>query len=152
MIATFNDVHTKVAYFGRNMVVNDKELMRKLQMRSDTNNERKVYINPVGSFIRFWRLLNSGLLIYNATSTPFRVAFHTSKSSNFLVSFELFMDFIFFIDIVLSFMIPYQRIDGSYEENLNKIAKRYVRHEIFFDLIAAFPTVAFEISTPLGYT
>jgi hypothetical protein len=107
MIKTFNDVHTKVAYFGRNMVVNDKEMLLKLQMRSDASNEKTLYINPVGSFIRFWRLLNSGLLIYNATSTPFRVAFHTSKSSNLLISFELFMDFIFFIDIVLSFMIPY---------------------------------------------
>jgi hypothetical protein len=59
---------------------------------------------------------------------------------------------IFTLDIMISFVIPYQRIDGSYEENLRKIAKRYVKTDIVFDLIAAFPTVLFEIRLPINHT
>jgi len=34
MIGTLTDVHTKVSYFGRNMVVNDKMLLNKLRVRN----------------------------------------------------------------------------------------------------------------------
>ena len=86
------------------MVVNDKELINKLN-----NREKKtpVYISPMGTFIRFWRILNSTLLIYNATATPFRVAFHTTKTSSMLYVFELFTDIIFLMDILVSFLTPY---------------------------------------------
>jgi hypothetical protein len=108
-----------------------------------------VYINPFGTFIRFWRLLNSILLIYNATATPFRVAFHTSKTSQFLFVFELFTDSVFVMDIFISLVTPYQRIDGSYEENRRKLAKNYMKKDLTFDLIAAFPTVLLEGNLPL---
>lgn len=86
------------------MVVNDRELINKLNNR---DKKTTVYINPMGTFIRFWRILNSSLLIYNATATPFRVAFHTTKTSSMLYVFELFTDSIFLMDILVSFLTPY---------------------------------------------
>lgn len=106
MVMIFNEIHTKVAYFGRNMIVNDKELIKKLNQRS-INSKKTSYINPLGNFIKLWRLFNTILLIYNATATPFRVAFHVTPTSASLRMFELFTDFIFFADIFVSFVTPY---------------------------------------------
>jgi hypothetical protein len=83
-------------------------------------------------------------LIYNATATPYRVAFHGNRSSKALITFELLTDFVFLLDIMVSNITPYQRIDGSYEENLRKIARKYIQQDFLFDTIAVFPTVLFE--------
>ena len=106
IINIFNDIQTKVGYFGRNMVVYDKEIIRKLKERNKMVNNT-VYIKPKGLFVFYWRILNSALLIYNATATPFRVAFHTTETSDALFYFELCTDFIFLMDIVVTFMLPY---------------------------------------------
>jgi hypothetical protein len=125
------------------MVVNDKELQLKMKDRLNSS-RRTVFIDPLGNFIRLWRLLNSVLLIYNAIATPYRVAFHSTRSSKALITFEIFTDIVFLLDIMVSNFTPYQRIDGSYEENLRKIARRYTQQDLFFDTIAVFPTVLFE--------
>ena len=58
--------------------------------------------------------------------------------------FELFTDIVFFIDILITFLTPYQRIDGSYEENHKKIARKYIKTDLLIDILAMFPTVLFE--------
>ena len=66
------------------------------------------------------------LLAYNAVATPFRVSFHTSPTSEFLFAFETMTDVVLFLDIIITFFTPYQRIDGSFENNNRKIARRYM--------------------------
>ena len=80
------------------------------------------------------------LILYNALYTPFRVAFHTTPTSNLLYSWEIAVDFIFLLDVLFSFFIPYQRIDGSLEFDNMKIAKRYTKTWLMTDMFVIMPT------------
>jgi len=50
------------------------------------------------------------------------------------------MDLLFFIDIFLSFLTPYERPDGTYEYNFKKISRHYSLSQLPIDVFAAFPT------------
>lgn len=105
--------------------------------------------NPKGKFIYNWHFLNAALILYNATATPFRVAFHTTATSELLYSFEVLVDFIFFLDILVASLTPYERFDSTYETRADKILKRYISNGTFYmDLIAVLPTALFESSIP----
>lgn len=105
--------------------------------------------NPKGKFIYNWHFLNATLILYNATATPFRVAFHTTATSSLLFSFEVLVDFIFFLDILVTSLTPYERFDSTYETRANKIVKRYISNGTFYrDLIAVLPTALFESHQP----
>lgn len=73
-------------------------------------------------------------------ATPFRVSFHTDSTSKSLFAWETFTDTILLIDILVSLFSPYERIDGSYERNNMKIAKRYLRTYLIMDIIVILPT------------
>lgn len=107
-----------------------------------------IVFDPKGAFITLWRLLNFGLLFYNATATPFRVAFHTTPTSTALFVFETLTDFIFLLDIVITFLLPYERIDSSFETNHKKIARKYIRTTLWLDAAVVFPTQFFERPIP----
>ena len=91
-----------------------------------------------------WIMLIFFLLSYNAIATPFRVSFHTTPTSKFLFAWESLMDLILLIDIFITFFTPYQRIDGSYEQNNKKIARRYMRTYLMIDIFVILPTQFLE--------
>ena len=97
-------------------------------------------IDPNSKFIILWNFLNVGLLLYNATASPFRTAFHVTQASFLLLAFESISDFIFFIDIFVTFLLPYERYDSSYETNFKKIARNYVFGSLWIDILACMPT------------
>jgi len=82
-------------------------------------------------------------LCYTATYSPFRVAFYT-ESSTFLLIIETTIDSLFIIDLIITFFVPYERTDGSYENRPKKIATNYLCGAFVIDFVASFPTQVFE--------
>jgi len=64
-------------------------------------------------------------------------------SELFLV-FELCVDSLFFFDIILTFLTPYQVREDEYEFDSKNIAFNYLIGPFFIDTLAVMPTWAFE--------
>lgn len=112
----------------------------------DKFNNPKYYclINPVGKFKWMWDFLMIGLIVYTASYAPYRTAFMMPETSTLLWAVETALDFLFLIDIFVSFITPYERLDGTLECNYKKISRNYIFGAILFDVIAVIPTQFFE--------
>ena len=87
-----------------------------------------------------WDFTLLAMLIYTGTYSPYRTAFIAEGGSPALLACENVMDVLFGIDIIINFLTPFQKHDGTYEYEHKKIAETYVASGAFFvDVIAAFP-------------
>jgi hypothetical protein len=145
-INQFNHIKTKVYFFGRQMIAHEKFLKKKKPTMIDEAATRlkKYQINPLGGFKRFWDITIVCLLLYTATYSPFRTAFMDDTYSEIFFIFELCVDSLFFIDIIVTFLTPVQLRDSEFEYDSKQIAQMYLLGPFFIDIIAVFPTWAFE--------
>lgn len=87
----------------------------------------------------WWDTLMVILVAYTGIYAPFRTAFMSYNSSDVLFAFETITDLFLFVDIIITFMTPYERNDGSLECNMKKIRSNYVFGYLFFDIVAILP-------------
>ena len=107
-------------------------------------------IDPRSSrFFSRWSKLLGLALVFTALVTPWEVSFlTTSPVALFIVN--RFVDLIFIIDVAVNFLVMYQ--EGSEEEGRrwvfqrSKIAWRYTKGWLFFDVISIVPS-AFDIQS-----
>ena len=52
---------------------------------------------------------------------------------------EWLIDSLFIADIVITFFLPFERYNGTYELRLKKIAWKYISTGFVVDFIASFP-------------
>ena len=83
-------------------------------------------------------------MLYTATYAPYRTAFMYNDASFFLFAFETMTDLIFLADIFITFISATERVDGSYETTLKRLARNYIFGFLFIDLCSVFPTQIFE--------
>lgn len=79
------------------------------------------------------------LTLWTAIYVPYRTAFMSSTSSSVLTTFEAVTDALYFVDVILTFFTSYERMDGSYETKLRKIAMHYIFGNFFVDILAILP-------------
>jgi len=111
---------------------------------------RTYQVDPEGTMKKAWDFTIVILLLYTATYAPYRTAFMEDSFSQMYFAFELAVDGLFFIDIILSFLTPYQIRDGEFEYSSKKIAQNYIIGPFPIDIIAIMPTWAFEESDASG--
>lgn len=81
------------------------------------------------------------ILLYTATFAPFKTAFlEDDESSKGVLAFEFVVDSMFLIDIVVTFITPFKRLNGSFETRFKYIALNYISGAFWIDIIASFPT------------
>jgi hypothetical protein len=98
-------------------------------------------INPESLGKKLWDVGIIIILLYTATYAPFKVAFlDDDDSSTGVLVFETIIDVMFLMDIFITFMTPFKRINGSYETRFKYIAINYVTGAFWIDCIASFPT------------
>jgi hypothetical protein len=85
------------------------------------------------------------LIIPTVFYAPFRTAFMEPRTSNTLFAIETMSDILLVVDIIITFLTPFERADGSMETNAKKVARNYVLGAFFMDFIACFPTQAMEL-------
>ena len=97
--------------------------------------------NTFGKVI--WNLLIIVMVVYTATIAPFRLAFIITAEETFWTAFfggfDILVDIIFAIDIVVNFLSAYEKSDGRYEYGLKAIAINYITTFFFIDFMATVP-------------
>lgn len=81
------------------------------------------------------------LLLYTATYVPYRITF--LEVEEFYGWLETTIDILFALDIIINFITPYEKFNGTYQYSLKKIARNYIFGAFFIDVIATVPTHLF---------
>ena len=78
------------------------------------------------------------LLLYTAGLVPYFTCF-VDEITEMHFYFDLFVDFMFFVDIILSFFTAYETKPGVWEFRKSKIACNYIKGFFFIDLLTTLP-------------
>jgi len=89
-------------------------------------------------FKAYWYLLNIIFTMYYATIGIFRFTFFPNEVSGFLFYFEIFIDIVFIIDIILHFFSPFIQNDKTvFDKKL--ILSNYLAGWFFLDVLSSIP-------------
>jgi hypothetical protein len=97
---------------------------------------------PDTLFKAIWNVLIILLLAYTAIIAPFRIAFFDETGdfwSKFYSWFDVFVDIVFGLDIIVNFISPYEKPNMKFEYNLKKIAINYLTGFFIIDFVATLP-------------
>ena len=101
---------------------------------------------PNSRFKALWNLIMILLLLYTATYVPYKTAF-IDETSRGLFYFEILVDGLFFLDVIINFISAYERSDTTIEKNGVVIVKSYLKTWFFLDLVACIPFQLMEVSS-----
>jgi len=96
-------------------------------------------IRPTHPLRLTWNIIMFLLLIYTATLMPYRIAFEDQIFFDGYTIFEITMDFLFMLDIVINLFSGYNKTNGDLEIRLRKIALPYLKTWFVLDLLGSFP-------------
>lgn len=101
-------------------------------------------IHPNAKGKSYWNIVVAVLLIYTATIMPFALAFIDSQPYDAWFVFDLVIDILFFIDVVVNCNTAYYSSEGRLVSSRIRIFCNYLRTWLIVDLIACFPFGYFE--------
>ena len=131
-----------------NKVENEEKEHRKLFKREkicdtdtedeESENEKEIpwIILPDNPYKKIWDLLIAFLILYSAIITPYEIAF---SDSNKVSWFEVLIDILLGIDIVLTFFSAYTDDEENLVKNHKKIIKKYLKSWFIIDIISVLP-------------
>lgn len=92
-------------------------------------------VRTVWNFVVLW------LLGYTATIVPYRTAFieREDETNNFLPMFDIFVDFMYTVDLVLNFFMAFEDKDKKLETRMKMIAVNYFQTWFPLDFLACIP-------------
>lgn len=109
----------------------------------------KWYLIPQnGVFHRIWDVLIVLLVLYSTFVVPLQVGMRFQITISNWIYFDYTVDFIFFLDIIVSFLTPVTKERGYLETSLKVIARKYIFGRFLLDLIATFPFEALSANIP----
>ena len=91
-----------------------------------------------------WDIVVLGLLIYTIVVLPVRVSF--AGDNDTVNAFDIIIDVLFLLDIIVSFFSAYRLPDGTQVKSFYLISLNYVKSWFFIDVIATFPFYLFTSS------
>lgn len=100
---------------------------------------RKLICSPFSAWRQLWDVLATIALIITCIQTPLELAFftHSALRPNELIITQRVIDWIFAIDIIISFNTSYFNTEkNSFTTDRKKIAIRYLKTWFFIDLVA----------------
>jgi len=131
-----------------NKVENEEKEHRKLFKREkicdtdtedeESENEKEIpwIILPDNPYKKMWDLLIAFLILYSAIVTPYDIAFSDSSKVSW---FDILIDILLGIDIVLTFFSAYTDDEENLVKNHKKIIKKYLKSWFIVDIISVLP-------------
>jgi hypothetical protein len=95
-------------------------------------------LHPDNKLLGYWSLIMSIALVYNATWVPYHLSFDEDDTVSDLVM-DYTVQFIYFIDILLTFFTGYYDKSQFVVLSNYQIAKEYFRGWFLFDVITIVP-------------
>ena len=104
----------------------------------ESENEKEIpwIILPDNPYKKMWDLLIAFLILYSAIITPYEIAFSDSSKVSW---FEVLIDILLGIDIVLTFFSAYTDDEENLVKNHKKIIKKYLKSWFIVDIISVLP-------------
>ena len=134
VINRFRQLSRRIYLFGTS---------KKLKFEIEREQVIKWYIIlPYSRLRTIWNMIILLLLLYTATLVPYRTAFLDNddwEQNYFLLVFDIFVDFLYFMDLFLNFFMAYEDRDKKLEVRLKKIAGNYLRSWFLPDLLSCIP-------------
>ena len=120
--------------------LNKKERFRSADHEKRTTWTRKRWLfYPSSRARQYWNLLITGLMLYVAIVSPYRLAFMEDVYFDGWTVFDFFLNFIFCVDIIINFFTCEELPDGTIEDRQSQIAIRYLKKWFIVDLISSVP-------------
>ncbi|WZN64521.1 potassium voltage-gated channel protein [Chloropicon roscoffensis] len=95
-------------------------------------------ISTESSWKTRWDLVIIVLVLYNSFFIPYNFSFVTEANPT-MDMFDYFVDFLFLIDMALSFFTGFYDIRGDEVVDLKEIRKKYMSRWFWIDMVAIFP-------------
>ena len=129
-----------------------QEELNNVDETTDEEKDRGLFlINPVGHKRLWWDIISGMAILYSAIEVPFLIAF--LSEGNVVSNIDLAVTAIFFVDIIISFNMPYQdKITNKYVYSRRLIAEKYMHLWIWLDLLATIPFDTIAANTSGGPT
>ncbi|KAK3283702.1 hypothetical protein CYMTET_8615 [Cymbomonas tetramitiformis] len=109
----------------------------------------KQLINPKCSFMSYWDLNTTVLLVFTAIVTPFEVGFlETNIGPLFVIN--RYVDLCFFLDIIFAFFLPFTNAKGVVISLKPLIRKRYVKGWFIIDVVSIIPFDIINLTSSSG--
>ena len=114
--------------------------------------DKKIIFRYSSEFIKYWQLIVIVFAMYNSVTIPIAIFYgdHGPSliSSNTIAFIDAMVDFIFLIDIIITFRTTYLDTDlGKEETDTHKIASTYLRGSFAVDLASSVPFAVFVPSS-----
>lgn len=152
-------LHLRIIKMFKQTTVHDEKFFQDYIIERSTRLIRGKSINldstwailPESRFREIWNLIIGILLIYTAIVTPFALAFLNLNVGDWLFDMEIVIDVFFMTDVAINFFTAYYNEDNELVTSNSKIAKKYLLHGFFLDVIASFPFTLTDL-TSKGYS
>ncbi|KAI3973266.1 hypothetical protein MKW92_022608 [Papaver armeniacum] len=101
---------------------------------------RRFIISPYDPYYRIWQYFLIFLVAYTAWVSPFEIGFLIEPATGLAIADNI-VNGLFAIDIILTFFVAYlDRRSYVFIDNHKKIALRYTRTWLLFDVVATIPS------------
>jgi hypothetical protein len=109
-------------------------------------------IHPYSTNKELWTLFINLLLLYTVTAMPFTMAFMDIQLYSPLWCFDVSVDFLFVVDILVNFTTAYFDIEGELVNSRTALATHYAKSWFFLDFSATVPCIIinFASGSPMG--
>ena len=129
----------------------ERKILKTERFRVANNDPMQVTVRkrwlfyPDSLFRQVWSLVLTVMLVYVAVITPFRLAFTEDVFFDGWTIFELALDGLFCLDILVNFFSCYQLTNGRIIDSRLTIAKNYVKTWFLIDLISSIPFTIIDL-------
>jgi CRP-like cAMP-binding protein len=103
---------------------------------------------PKSKFKIWWNFFLALVLLYTATVTPFTMAFVESEEWDYWRMIDLFIDFLFFVDFLMTCLTAYFDDFDNLVVNVWKIVFHYSKSWMVVDILSFFPFNLFDSENP----
>lgn len=101
--------------------------------------ERKYLILPYSLFFKVWSSILGFALLYTCLVMPWVLAFEEVITSKTWFIFDVLIDVIYFIDILITSNLAYKDEKGKLVTTRSSILRNYITGMLFFDILAVIP-------------
>lgn len=98
----------------------------------------KSLFTPDNGFLKYWSFVLLGCMLWTATIMPYRLCFF-EEAYDVWFGLDMFVDGIFMLDILITFNSAYEERANIIIYDRKKIALKYAKGWLFFDLFACIP-------------
>ena len=98
-------------------------------------------LSPDSRFRSVWNIILATLLVFTCCLVPLRIAFPQlfEDDADAWLAADIFVEWYFFVGVILNFFTGYRNRDGVLILNLNKIAEKYLKGWFMLDMLSSIP-------------